>query len=93
VLSLRKHHDGRTLIGDTPAARPPFLLTACDFAGAVAALENRLHRLPDERTVAEELRWGYSQPALVALAQEARAVGLVRLHYDSANGTRRYAHT
>lgn len=90
MLALHRHHDGRTLIGDTPAARPEFLLTARDFAEAVARLETALPEPPDERAIAEELRWGYSQPALISLAQEARAAGLVRVRCDAGGGSPRY---
>jgi len=92
MLALRRHHDGRTLIGDPPCGHDGFLLTARDFAAAVRKLESQLHEPPDERKIAEELRWGYSQPALISLAQEARAAGLVRLCYDASSRTRRYAH-
>lgn len=67
-------------------------LTPADFAAAVAKLEEKLGGLPDERTIAQELRWRFSQPALVSLGQEARASGLVRLCYDSIDGRRRYMH-
>ena len=90
MLALHRHHDGRTLIGDTPSAQPGFLLTPWDFAAAVARLETTLPGPPDERAIAEELRWGYSQPALISLAREARAAGLVHACHDPADGSRRY---
>jgi hypothetical protein len=90
MLALHRHHDGRTLVGDTPSAQPRFLLTPRDFAAAVARLETTRAEPPDETAIGEELRWGYSQPPLLSLAQEARAAGLVRVRYDVADGSRRY---
>ena len=88
---LHRHHDGRTLVGDTPSAQPRFLLTPRDFAAAVARLEAARAEPPDEIAIGEELRWGLSQPPLLSLAQEARAAGLVRVRYDFADGSRRYS--
>lgn len=64
-----------------------------DFAAAVARLERQLGHLPDETQISEALHWTHSRTALIALAQEARATGLVRIFYDADNGTRRYACT
>lgn len=63
--------------------------TTQDFAAAVATLENRLRRPADETELADELRWTASQAALIALGQEAEAIGLVKIIYED-NRRRRY---
>ena len=64
---------------------------ADEFAAAVSRLEPLLGVPPDEREIAEELKWSRSAPALVALGQEARSRGLVRIVYDACSGERRYS--
>jgi len=61
------------------------------FAAAVANLEELLGSPPDEREIAEELQWSRSRPALIALGQEARTRGLVRILYETASGERLYS--
>lgn len=63
--------------------------TTLDFALAVAELEGRLRRLPDDPEIADELRWTDSRAALVALGQEAEAMGLVKVIYEDGR-RRRY---
>jgi hypothetical protein len=65
--------------------------TTQDFAAAVVTLESRLGRLPDDSEIGDELRWTDSQAALVALGQEAEAMGLVRVIYED-NRRRRYTY-
>jgi hypothetical protein len=64
--------------------------TTQDFAAAVAQLESRLRRLPDEAEISDDLRWTDSGAALIALGQEAEAAGLVKIIYED-NRRRRYA--
>jgi DNA-directed RNA polymerase specialized sigma subunit len=57
-------------------------VTTQDFAAAVAKLENQLGRMPNETELSNELRWTDSQAALIALGQEAEAIGLVKVVYQ-----------
>ena len=65
---------------------------AANFAAAVAKLEGLIGAPLDERKMAEGLQWSRSRLALIALGQEARASGLVRIFYNTASGERRYPH-
>ena len=56
-------------------------VTTQDFAAAVAKLEN-LGRMPHETELFDELRWTDSQAALIALGQEAEAIGFVKVVYQ-----------